>query len=88
MEIDENFDLKHDQVLRLKKERGYTVLEFSRPKDKELNNIIEFWRYDSRKPKGESSWLTENDFKDHLDNYLSLFPVVSLETIQKKDNTK
>lgn len=72
-------------VLKLSKTKGFTVLEFARAQDKDLDNIIELWRYDSRKSdKGQSSWLTEKDFQDHLKSYLDSFPVVNLETKSKK----
>lgn len=88
MKLDENFNLSHGDVLKLAKTKGYTVLEFSRAEDEEMDNIIEFWRYDSRKSKGESSWLTEKDFKSHLPSYLESFPVVNLETKSKKKSKK
>ena len=49
MILDENFELFHGDVLKLTKTKGFTVLEFARAQDKDLDNIIELWRYDSRK---------------------------------------
>lgn len=88
MDLDENFELNYGQILKLTKDRGYTILEFSRAEDRDLNNIIEFWRYDSRKTKGESSWITEDDFKSQLKSYLSKFPIVNLETKPIKNSKK
>lgn len=89
MKLDENFELSHGDVLKLSKTKGYTILEFARAEDKDLDNIIELWRYDSRKSnKGNSSWLTEKDFKEHLPSYLESFPVVNLETKSKKNSKK
>ena len=89
MELDENFELSHGDVLKLGKTKGFAILEFSRAKDKDLDNIIEVWRYDSRKSdKGESSWITEKDFKEYLPSYLESFPVVNLETKSNKKSKK
>lgn len=89
MVIDENFALEQNQVLKLSKDGGYTILEFSRPDDQDLDDIIEFWKYDSRKSnRGESTWLTEKDFKNHVKSYLISFPITTLETKSKKNNTK
>jgi len=79
------FNFSMGDVLKLSKTKEFTVLEFARAQDKDLDNIIELWRYDSRKSdKGQSSWLTEKDFQDHLKSYLDSFPGVNLETKLKK----
>jgi hypothetical protein len=89
MILDENFKLSYGDVLKLTKTKGFTVLEFARAKDTDLDNIIELWRYDSRKSdKGKSSWLTEKDFQSYLKSYLDSFPVVNLETKSKINSKK
>jgi hypothetical protein len=89
MELPEDFVPDYNQILKLSKPKGFSVLEFSRHPDMDLDNIIEFWRYDKRKSsKGESSWLTESDFKSHLPKYLESFPLVEIETKNQKTNKK
>lgn len=89
MELPEDFVLEYSQTLKLSKQGGFTILEFSRHPDKDLDNIIEFWKYDKRKKdKGKSSWIIESDLKTLLNTYLSSFPVVEVETKKTNSNKK
>ena len=89
MELSADFVLEYSQTLKLSNKDGFTVLEFTRHPDKDLDNIIEFWKYDKRKKdKGKSSWIIEKDLKNLLNVYLSSFPVVEVETKKKNSNKK
>ena len=87
MEITDDFYLEYGQRLILKKPNGYSIVEFSRHPDKDLDNIIEKWTYDSRKKsKGESAWIIEKDFLDSVRSKILSYPDVTLETKPKKSN--
>jgi hypothetical protein len=89
MEINEDFFLDYGQRLILKKPNGYSVLEYARHPDKDLDNIIEVWQYDSRKKdKGNSSWITEKDLADNISSYKRLYTESVLETLPKKSGKK
>ena len=89
MELPEDFVLEYSQTLKLSNRDGFTILEFIRHPDKDLDNIIEFWKYDKRKKdKGKSSWIIEKDLKTLLNMYLSSFPVIEVETKKKNVNKK
>jgi hypothetical protein len=90
MEIDENFNLDYGQRIIFKKKTGYKVVEFCRHPDKEtLDNIVEIWSYDSRKPKGQSTWIILKDLSDHLRPHIKEYGSPILETfVQKTDKKK
>ncbi len=87
MELTEDFYLEYGQRLILKKPKGYSVVEFSRHPDRDLDNIIECWNYDSRKSsKGESVWITEKDLIGIIKSRMIKYTEITLETISKKAN--
>lgn len=89
MEIDENFVLPYGERLTLSKIPGYSVVEYSRHPDKDLDNIIEVWKYDKRKSKkGESSWITTRDLYSNIRSLGELYNQSILETITKKSDKK
>jgi len=89
MEIDENFVLPYGERLTLSKIPGYSVVEYSRHPDKDLDNIIEVWKYDKRKSKkGESSWITTRDLYSNIRSLGELYNQSTLETITKKSDKK
>lgn len=89
MEIDEDFVLPYGERLILSKSTGYSVVEYSRHPDKDLDNIIEVWKYDKRKEKrGESSWITTGDLYSNIRSLGESYNQKSMETIPKKSNKK
>jgi hypothetical protein len=89
MEIDENFVLPYGERLTLSKIPGYSAVEYSRHPDKDLDNIIEVWKYDKRKSKkGESSWITTGDLYSNIRSLGELYNQSTLETITKKSDKK
>jgi hypothetical protein len=89
MEIDEDFVLPYGERLILSKNSGYSVVEYSRHPDKDLDNIIEVWKYDKRKSKrGESSWITTGDLYSNIRSLDESYNQRTLETIPKKSNKK
>ena len=89
MEIDENFVLPYGERLTLSKIPGYSVVEYSRHPDKDIDNIIEVWKYDKRKSKkGESSWITTRDLYSNIRSLGELYNQSTLETITKKSEKK
>jgi len=89
MEIDEDFVLPYGERLTLSKTSGYSVIEYSRHPDKDLDNIIEVWKYDKRKSKkGESSWITTGDLYSNIRSLGELYNQSTLETITKKSDKK
>ena len=89
MEIDENFVLPYGERLTLSKIPGYSMVEYSRHPDKDLDNIIEVWKYDKRKSKkGESSWITTRDLYSNIRSLGELYNQSTLETITKKSDKK
>lgn len=89
MEIDEDFVLPYGERLTLSKTSGYSVVEYSRHTDKDLDNIIEVWKYDKRKSKkGESSWITTGDLYSNIRSLGESYNQRSLETIPKKSDKK
>jgi hypothetical protein len=89
MEIDEDFVLPHGERLILSKSTGYSVVEYSRHPDKDLDNIVEVWKYDKRKgKKGESSWITLGDLYSNIRSFDESYNQKSMETIPKKSNKK
>jgi len=89
MEIDEDFVLPYGERLILVKSSGYSVVEYSRHPDKDLDNIIEVWKYDGRKDKkGKSSWITTSDLYSNIRSLGESYNHQSTETIPKKSNKK
>jgi len=89
MEIDEDFVLPYGERLTLSKVSGYSVVEYSRHPDKDLDNIIEVWKYDKRKSKrGESSWITTGDLYSNIRSFDESYSQRTLETIPKKSDKK
>jgi hypothetical protein len=89
MEIDEDFVLPYGERLTLSKISGYSVIEYSRHPDKDLDNIIEVWKYDKRKgKKGESSWITTGDLHSNIRSFDESYDQRTLETIPKKSDKK
>jgi len=89
MEIDEDFVLPYGERLTLSKISGYSVIEYSRHPDKDLDNIIEVWKYDKRKSKkGESSWITTGDLYSNIRSFDESYNQRILETIPKKSDKK
>lgn len=89
MEIDEDFVLPYGEKLILSKPSGYSVVEYSRHPDKDLDNIIEVWKYDRRKnKKGESSWITTADLYSNIRSFDATYNQRTLETISKKSDKK
>jgi len=89
MEIDEDFVLPYGERLTLSKTSGYSVVEYSRHTDKDLDNIIEVWKYDKRKSKkGESSWITTEDLYSNIRSLGESYNQRVLETIPKKSDKK
>lgn len=87
MEIDEDFVLPYGERLILAKSPGYSVVEYSRHPDKDLDNIVEVWKYDKRKNKrGESSWITTSDLYSNIRSLGESYNQQSTETISKKSN--
>jgi|APGre2960657423_1045063.scaffolds.fasta_scaffold73945_2 hypothetical protein len=89
MEIDEDFVLPYGERLTLSKTSGYSVIEYSRHPDKDLDNIIEVWKYDKRKSKkGGSSWITTGDLYSNIKSFDESYNQRTLETIPKKSDKK
>lgn len=94
MDLKDDFQLNHGDIITMAKPKGFTVIELKRHPDPILDNIVEVWQYDNRKKttksKGESSWIILKDLPGHLRYYKSLgFNQVSSETKdQKKSKTK
>jgi hypothetical protein len=89
MEIDEDFVLPYGERLTLSRISGYSVIEYSRHPDKDLDNIIEVWKYDKRKgKKGESSWITTGDLCSNVRSFDESYSQRTLETIPKKSDKK
>jgi hypothetical protein len=82
MDLALNFYLESNQVIFIKKIKGYTIVEIRRHSSPIMDNIIEVWYYDSRKKiKGESAWITDNDLMSHISYYRTLgFTEMSIET--------
>jgi hypothetical protein len=63
--------IDHGQILKISKPNGNLIYEFRRSDDPIMTNMIDVWRYDSKKKsKGKSSWLTTKDFYTYI-NILS-----------------
>ena len=89
MEIDEDFVLPYGERLILSKPSGYSVVEYSRHPDKDLDNIVEVWKYDSRKgKKGDASWIITKDLYFNIRSHSEEYTVRTLETIPKKTSKK
>jgi hypothetical protein len=89
MEIDEDFVLPYGERLILSKSSGYSVVEYSRHPDKDLDNIVEVWKYDKRKgKKGESSWITTSDLYGNIRSISESYNQKTIETIPQKSNKK
>lgn len=89
MEIDEDFVLPYGERLILSKPSGYSVVEYSRHPDKDLDNIVEVWKYDSRKgKKGDASWIITKDLYSNVRSHIEEYTVRTLETIPKKTSKK
>lgn len=87
MEITDDFYLDYGQKLLLRKPSGHFVVEFSRHPDKDLDNIIEVWSYDSRKnSKGKSSWIIQKDLVGIIRSKMTKYPEALLEAKTKKEN--
>lgn len=82
MDLALNFYLEYNQVILIKKIKGYSIIEIRRHSDPIMDNIIEVWYYDSRKKlRGESSWITLNDLISHIAYYKTLgFTELTIET--------
>jgi hypothetical protein len=60
--MDQIDNLEYGQILKLKKPGGKIVVEFRRCSDPVMDNMIDVWRYDSKKgSKGKSSWILCKD---------------------------
>jgi hypothetical protein len=61
--MDQITNLDYGQILKLKKPGGKIVVEFRRCEDPIMDNMIDVWRYDSKKggSKGKSSWIVDKD---------------------------
>ncbi len=89
MEIGEDFVLPYGERLILSKPSGYSVVEYSRHPDKDLDNIVEVWRYDKRKgKKGEASWIITKDLYTNIRSLSEEYSQKTLETIPKKSDKK
>ncbi len=94
MDLNNDFELNHGDIITMSKTKGFTVIELKRHTDPILDNIVEVWQYDNRKKtsksKGESSWIILKDLPSHLRYYKSLgFNQITLETKdEKKSKTK
>jgi hypothetical protein len=89
MEINEDFFLDYGQRLILKKPSGYSIIEYIRHPDRDLDNIIEVWHYDSRKKsKGDSVWIIEKDLFNNVNSHKSQYTEAMVETITQKSNKK
>ena len=89
MEINEDFVLPYGERLTLSKSSGYSVVEYSRHLDKDLDNIIEVWKYDKRKSKkGECFWITTEDLYSNIRSLDDSYNQRVLETIPKKSDKK
>jgi hypothetical protein len=89
MEIGEDFVLPYGERLILSKPSGYSVVEYSRHSDKDLDNIVEVWRYDKRKgKKGEASWIITKDLYTNVRSLSEEYTQKTLETITKKSDKK
>lgn len=89
MEIDENFVLPYGENLIVSKPTGYSVVEYSRHPDKDLDNIVIVWKYDRRKgKKGDGSWIIMKDLYSNVRSLGEEFSQRILETIPKKSSKK
>jgi hypothetical protein len=61
--MDQINGLEYGQILKLRKPGGKIVVEFRRCGDPVMDNMIDVWRYDSKKggSKGKSSWILLKD---------------------------
>ena len=82
MDLELNFFLRYDQKIFIRKPKGYSIIEIRRHPDLVMDNILEIWYYDSRKKsRGDSSWVIENDLKNHISYYRTLgYTEISIET--------
>ncbi len=89
MEFTEDFNLELGERLIFKKINGHKTLEFSRHPDEVLDNIVEFWHYDSRKSKGKSTWIVAKDLHLFISPYAKNEEYeVILEGTNKKKKSK
>ena len=59
--------IEHGQILKLLKPGGNLIYEFRRSDDPIMTNMVDVWRYDSKKKsRGKSSWLTNKDFANYI----------------------
>jgi len=64
--------IDYGQILKMTKEKGTLTYEFQRCTDKIMDNMVDVWRYDSKKKsKGKSTWVTVKDFPKYVDLLLS-----------------
>ena len=72
MKLENDFTLNPGDKIFLTKKTGRLVLEFSLHEDPILDNIVEMWKYDSKKGKhGKSVWLLSKDLSSFVSVYLS-----------------
>lgn len=86
-----NLTLEKGISIILKKTKGNSVIEFKRHDDPVLDNIVEMWKYDSKKKnKGKSTWIILKDLPGFVDFYLNScgYMMDSEETIPKKISKK
>jgi len=87
MEIDENFVLPYGEILVISKPSGYSVVEYCRHPDEDLDNIIIVWKYDKRKgKKGDGSWIITKDLYSNIRSLGEEYTQRTLETIPKKSS--
>lgn len=86
-----NITLDYGSSIILKKVGGSRVIEFRRHPDPVLDNIVEMWKYCSKKKnKGKSEWVLLKDLEVFLDSYLNRgeYERADSETITSKSNKK
>lgn len=91
MFVNPDIDLPMGSKIVLKKIKGDRILEFSRHPDPVLDNIVEFWSYQSKKSsKNKSSWILLKDLHLFLGSYLDSghYEILEGETIIQKNTKK
>lgn len=72
MESGKALSLNPGEKIILTKKNGRLIIEFSLHQDPILDNIVEMWKYDSKKGKsGKSVWLLLKDLSSFIGVYLS-----------------
>jgi hypothetical protein len=87
MEFDKSFILKKGETLILKKTKGYLTVEFTKRKEKHLEDIVELEYKNPRSKKKEpTSWITEKDLISRISYEINCqgFKFHKLEKVKKE----